>query len=160
MSENEPTEEPKAEVVSLTNTNQQKKKMAMWKKVVLGAVAFIIVIVVVASFATSGPAKASDAFVDNILSGNAQEAYKAFSSEAKNVVAEDQFDRIVKQMDEVLEDKASQRSRNIEGESGAAATGTMVYEVKGSDGTYELTVNLVKEDGDWKVLNFDNSLKN
>lgn len=160
MSENEPAKEQKVEAVSPTNTNQQKKKMAMWKKILLGVVAFIVVIIVLASLATSGPAKASDEFVDNILSGNSGAAYSAFSTEAKDVVAEDQFDQIVKQMDDVLEDKASQKSKSVEGESGSAATGTVVYEVNGSDGKYELTVNLVKEDGVWKVLNFDNTLKN
>ena len=51
-------------------------------------------------------------------------------------------------------------SKEVRGETGSAATAKVVYEIKGSDGaTYKITVNLTKEGGQWKVLNFESSKK-
>ena len=142
-----------------TPTTAKTKKLKRWQKIVIGIVGFFIAIFVIATVATSGPAKASDSFVKYILSGDSQSAYNMFSSEAKDTVTSDELETVVDTMSNVLADKAKQVSKSVEGESGKSATATVVYEVEGNDGTYELTVNLIKENDEWKVLNFDNSLK-
>lgn len=140
-------------------TTPKTKKLKLWHKIVIGFVVFFIGMFIIVTMATSGPAKASDSFVKYLLSGNSQSAYNMFSTEAKDAVDRNEFDSLVDKMDDVLEDKAKQTSKSIEGETGKSAKATVVYEIKGDDGTYELTINLIKENDEWKILNFDNSLK-
>ncbi|WP_372735596.1 DUF4878 domain-containing protein [Nocardioides sp.] len=141
----------------------KKKRFKLWHKVVgglvAGFVALIVLLVVIASLATSGASSASDEFVDYLLEGDSAGAYSMFSTEAKAQVPEDRFAEVVTQMAAVLDESADQTGKSVETSTESGTTGEVTYEINGSDGTYILTVNLVKEGDDWKVLNFDSSLK-
>jgi hypothetical protein len=133
--------------------------MSKLKKILLIVLVAIVAIFIIASFATSGVSTASNKFVDNLLQGNSGSAYSMLSPEAQKTVSEADFASVVNRMDDVLADSAKQVSKDVQSETGSASTGTVVYEIKGTDGTYKLTVNLTKVDGDWKVLNFENTMK-
>jgi len=155
LKEKDTREEPK--------TMDLKKKTNWWKglskikKIVIVVVVVIVGIFVIALTATNEVSKTSNDFVNKILHGYSNSAYDMLSSESQKTVSKDDFAKIVSTMESILEDKASQKSKSVEGETGSSAKGQVLYEIKGSDGTYTLTVNLVKEGDEWKVLNFDNS---
>ncbi len=139
-------------------------KKRNWKKialiVVVGLVAFIVIITVTVNSATKAPVKVSNQFINSIQAGDATTAYALFSTDAVAVVPVDQFDTLVAQIGPILNTNEKMTSKSINGETGQPASSTVIYEIKGTDGkTYEITINLTKENGDWKVLNFDSSAK-
>jgi len=137
----------------------KKPKLSKVKKIIIGVVVFIALIIAIAFYATSGVSQTSNAFVDDILKNNSSAAYEMFSSEAKKTVTTEQFQQIVATMAGVLDDQASKQSAEVESGTGQETKGTAVYEIKGTDGTYELTVSLIKENNEWKVLSFENTRK-
>jgi len=136
----------------------KKKKMAMWKKVAIGVVAFIVVILIIAFTATSGASTASDEFVNDVLANKGTAAYLLFSSDAKKTVTESDFNTVVSRMSAILDDKATQTSREVNTETGSDPQAVVKYNINGSDGSYTLTVNLVQENGKWKVNSFDSNM--
>ena len=142
---------------------KKTKKWSRKKKIriiVATIVAIIIALVLIVNAATSAPVKVSNALVSDIQSKNASAAYSLLSSGAKEVVPADKFKEVVDQIGPILEGTPKMISKEVKGETGSAASASVVYEIKGSDGeTYRLVVNLTKENGEWKVLNFDSTKK-
>lgn len=140
----------------------KKKKMALWLKVLIGVITgiilFVVVIIILVFSATSGAVKVSDEFMNDMLANQGSSAYQMFSSEAKQTVTESDFNAIVSRMSSVLDETATQTSREINTNTGSDPTAKVEYEVKGSDGTYTITINLVQENDEWKILNFDSSV--
>jgi hypothetical protein len=139
-------------------------KKRNWKKIALivvaGLVAFIVIITLTVNSATKAPVKVSNQFINSIQAGDAATAYALFSTDAVAVVPVDQFDTLVAQIGPILNSNEKMTGKSINGETGKAATSTVTYEIKGSDGkTYVITINLIKQSGDWKVLNFDSTPK-
>ena len=151
-------DKPKPATVS-SEKNKWDLKKKIW--VIGGAViAIIIALVIIVNTATSAPVKISNQLVSDIQAKNATGAYSLLSSEAQKVVPVDQFNQTVDQIGPILSGTPKMISKEISGQTGSAATAKVVYEIKGSDGaTYVITVNLTKENGQWKVLNFDSSKK-
>ena len=110
--------------------------------------------------ATKAPVAASNQFLNAIQAGDATTAYSLFSTDAKKVVPSDQFDALVKQVAPILNTSEKMTSKKVNGSTGSAATSEVVYQIKGTDGkTYTFTVNLTKDNGVWKVLNFTSHAK-
>ena len=144
--------------------SSEKNKWDLKKKIwVIGGavIAIIIALVIIVNTATSAPVKISNQLVSDIQAKNATGAYSLLSSEAQKVVPPvDQFNQTVDQIGPILSGTPKMISKEVSGQTGSAATAKVVYEIKGSDGaTYVITVNLTKENGQWKVLNFDSSKK-
>jgi hypothetical protein len=79
-----------------------------------------------------------------------------FSTEAKDAVAQTDFVDAVDQVGPILTGKPDMQSKEVSGETGSAATATVVYNVLGTDSkTYTVTILLVKESGEWKVTDFN-----
>lgn len=136
------------------------KNWPMWKKVVSVAGVLIIVLIVVAYSATSGVANVSNEFLKDLQTGNADGAYSLFSKEAAAVTDKATFKDVVDRSGPILNTKSKMTSREVKGETGKAGTGTVTYEIVGTDNkTYTVTINLTKEDGKWKVVNFESTLK-
>lgn len=139
------------------NTEPVKKRNI---KKIIGyvVVAFIVLVVGLTFFvnsATKAPVAASNQFLNAIQAGEASTAYSLFSSEAKKAVPSDQFDAIVRQVGPILNTSEKMTNKKVDASTGSAATSEVVYEIKGTDGkTYKFTVNLIKENDIWKVLNF------
>lgn len=141
----------------------QKKKWNLKKKLIVIfslVVGIFVAIFVLANAATQAPLKASNEFVADIQAKNSSAAYSHFSVDAKAVVNEDDFVQVVDQIGPILSGEPKVISKEISGETGEAATARVVYEIKGSDNiTYTFTVNLTKDNGEWKILNFDSAKK-
>lgn len=138
----------------------KKTKKKLLIKIAVGAVIAIVLLVLIVNATTSGAVKVSNTFVKSIQAENAGPAYELFSKEAKNVVSESDFKEAVDQAGKILKGKAKMTSKEVLGETGSAATSKITYDIDGNDGkTYTITVNLTKEDGQWKVLNFDSTTK-
>lgn len=158
------TEKEVKEVKPTEAKKPEKKGMSKTKKIILWvvgiAVVFIVGMFLIVQSATSGATAASDEFVNALQAGDGQTAYNLFSTEAQAEVPEDQFIAVVDQIGPILNTEESKTSTSVSGETGSAATAEVVYEIEGTDGvTYVFAVNLIKEDGEWKVLNFDSDVK-
>ncbi len=150
---------PKQTEISTVKKQKWSKKKKIW--VIGGAIiAIIIALVIVVNVATSAPVKVSNELVSDIQAKNATGAYSLLSKDAQKVVSTDQFNQVVNQISPILTGTPKMISKEVKGETGSAATAKVIYEIKGNDGnTYEITVNLIKDNGQWKVLNFDSSKK-
>jgi hypothetical protein len=140
-----------------------KKKWSTKKiiVVIVGAVVVLfIILLIVANAATSASVKVSNSMVNDIQSGNAAAAYALMSSRAQEATSTTDFKAAVDQIGPILAGKPKMISKEVSGETGTAATAKVVYEIQGTDSlTYTFTVNLTKENGEWKVLNFESVKK-
>lgn len=138
----------------------KKPKMELWKKIVLIGLAIIAVLIFVIYSATSGVVKVSNEFVNDVQASNTDAAYSLFSREAAAATSKDTLKTVIDRSAPILNTQEKMTSREVSGETGKAGTGTVTYEIKGTDGkTYTLTVKLIKEDGNWKVLAFQSVVK-
>lgn len=141
----------------------QKKKWSSKKKIitVVSAIAVVIILIVAtANSATQAPLKVSNELVADIQAKNSSAAYSLFSSDAKAAVNASDFGSVVNQIGPILTGKPKLISKEVFGETGKAATAKVVYEIKGTDNnTYVFTVNLTKDNGQWKAVNFDSKKK-
>jgi hypothetical protein len=150
---------------SMNNDGDGKKKKKRSVKKIIGIVVLALVGLVVVSTlfvnsATKAPLAVSDLFLNSVQAGDAGLAYELFSSEAKTTISLDEFQSVVNQIGPILATTEKVTSKKIGGETGSAATSQIVYEINGTDGkTYEVTVNLTKENDIWRVLNFDSNAK-
>ncbi|MBN2168116.1 MAG: zinc ribbon domain-containing protein [Actinobacteria bacterium] len=96
----------------------------------------------------TGPADAANAFVEAVNEGDLSTAYKYFSSEAQKEEEKSDFDEQFKVLENEL-DTWNTTSVNVENN-----TAKVMMDLKSKDGeeaTWEM--NLVKQDGEWKILN-------
>lgn len=152
---------------NLTNSSVEpkptKQKWSLKKKLIAGfgvIVAIIAVLVLITNGATAAPVKVSNQLVAYIQAKNAPSAYDLLSKNAKDVTDPQEFLAMVNQIGPILTGKPDMQSKEVNAQTGSAATAKVVYDIQGNDGlVYVLTVNLVKEGSDWKVLNFESTKK-
>jgi hypothetical protein len=107
---------------------------------------------------TSGVVKVSNEFVNDMQAQNADGAYALMTKDAQAATDKSQFKDVVDRAGPILNTKEKMTGKEVKGETGNAASGKVTYEIKGTDGvTYKITVNLQKEDGQWRVLNFEST---
>lgn len=153
-----PSQEPKAKGNPTPAKKRNYKKIIVYA--IAGIVVLFIIIVISVNSATKAPVDVSNQFIDSIQSGNSRAAYELFYSDTKKTVPADKFDGIVKQIGPILNTNEKITGKSINGETGKAATSEVTYDVNGTDGkNYAVIVNLTKENGNWKVLNFDSQTR-
>lgn len=144
-----------------TSAVAQKKKWSTKKKVlvVVGAIlGLFIVIITIVNQSTKEAVSVSNQMVNALQSTDATLAYGLLSSEAKKTVSEQEFSAVVVKIGPILNTQEKMVSKEVNAETGKSSTAKVTYEIQGTDGiTYKLEINLVKEDDNWKVLNFDSS---
>lgn len=139
-------------------TGKSPKKLKKWHKIAIGIVVVIVGLVLIVNAATSGVTKTSNQYIDDIQSKNAAGAYSLMTKDAQATTTAADFQTLVEKIGPILNTKEKMTSKSVNGETGQAGTGIVTYEIKGTDGvTYNITVNLQKENGQWKVLNFKRS---
>lgn len=123
--------------------------------IALGAfVGFIALIVGIALLATGDVVKAGDEFIALLGQGKSQEAYQSTSTEFRKLVAEPQFGVVVQQLKLDEARSVSWGSREVNDDGGKLA-GTVTFR----DGsTSDISMDLVKEEGVWKVLGFSSDV--
>ncbi len=139
--------------------NLGRKKWSLKKKITITVaivLTFVAGIVLIANVATKEATKVSNELVSYIQDKNATAAYGLMSKEAKEATSASELSTIIDRIGPVLTGKPKTKSKEVSAETGRSSTAKVVYEIKGTDGlVYDLTVNLIKEDGSWKVLNFE-----
>ena len=142
---NEPAEKTSEEV-------KPKKKIKLWKKILLGIGIFILLIIILAFTATSGIVKVSEKQLNLISSGDLKGAYALTSQEFQKSVSYDKFLAYVNNY-EVLKNYKSHKfsSREINGD-----TGTIQGTLTAKDGTASpVEYKFIKENNEWKILSVD-----
>ena len=136
----------------------------MYKKIIIVAVVFLVAIVGISSISkaitarsqTAAARKVSDQFITYALTGKYNESYKLFSVQAQKDLPQTSWREKVAQLalffigrkSSFLDASSSKDSKIIR------------YTIPGNDGTYTLTVTLVKTNGVWQVNIFDSKLNN
>lgn len=137
----------------------QKQKWSLAKKIsiAVGAiVVFILGIFIIATMATSAPLKVSDEFIADVKSGDSAAGYDLMSSGAKEVTSPNDLKTVVDKIGPVLTGKPEVQNKEIKVETGKVSTAKVVYKIAGSDNiNHIITINLVEENKQWKVLNFE-----
>lgn len=133
-------------------TAPKKKKLSKWVKIIIGIVVFIIVIIVVAFVATAGPVKTVEKQLTLLKAGDISGAYNLASGDFKNATSLDVFTAFVKNYPSLSKNKSHTfTERTIENN-----TATIKGSLTAEDGTVTpITYMLVKESGEWKILNMD-----
>jgi FlaG/FlaF family flagellin (archaellin) len=124
--------------------------MTIGKKILLAigiVVVFVAVIISVVFYATSDLPKTADAFFWQIAQGHTTEAYKSTAAEFQAGTSEQEFVRFLKTTSLTEYESASWSSRSIQNDRGTLE-GTVTTK---SGGKIPLKVELVKEDGGWKI---------
>lgn len=151
---------PKVEEAPTTVKKNWFSRMALWQKIVAVAVVVIVVLILVINTATSAPVKVSNDFLNNIQAARADAAYSMMTPAAQATISRSDFKSVIEKIAPILNTNESMKSKEVNGETGNAAKAKVVYEIKGTDGiTYTFTTNLTKDNGQWKVLNFDSAKK-
>lgn len=146
------------ETLQETKPVKTKEKWSLKKKIAVivgGFLGFIALVFIIASVATSGAAKVSNDMVKYLQAGDTKSAYQLLTKDQKESFTEEDFDSIVQTIKENLTGKPSVKSQSVNSETDSGTTGSVVYDIKGSDGEmYVLAVDLIKEDDGWKVNQF------
>lgn len=139
-------------IESVSSGASSKKKMALWKKILIGVGVFFLLITIISFSATSGIVKVSEKQLNLISSGDLKGAYALTSQEFQKSVTYDKFLKYVNTY-EVLKNYNSHSfsSRETQGDLGLIR-GT----ITAKDGTVmPLEYRLIKENGEWKILSLD-----
>lgn len=125
--------------------------------IVLGVIVGLVALLVFLSIqATRKAVRASDQFMDAVQSGNAPLAYSLFSTDAKKTISPDSFSKIIKTVSPILNNGRIMVDKEVSSSTDAGTIGKVIYSVRGTDGLqYTVIVNLSKEGGEWKIVNFD-----
>ncbi|MFH0969096.1 MAG: DUF4864 domain-containing protein [Patescibacteria group bacterium] len=140
------------ENTTIPKEGKPKKKMQLWKKILIGIGIFIVLIIYWAFQATSGIVKVSEKQLNLIASGDFKGAYNLTSNEFQRSVSYDKFVNYVNNY-EVLKNYKSHTftSREIKGE-----TGTITGTLSAKDGTVTpVKYQFIKENKEWKILSVD-----
>lgn len=140
-----------------------KKRFPKWLKIVVIIVLVFIVIIVVAAVtattATKAPQKVSDQFVNYVQAGDTSAAYALTSKTFQQATTQDQLDQLVKRVGPQLQGEEKVSGRAIEKSTGVPQTAVLVYDVKTSNDTKYIKVELQKSGDVWQVINFRSSDK-
>lgn len=135
-----------------------KKGFPKWIIIVGVIVLVFIVLIVVAALAattaTKAPQKISDQFMNQLQSGDTGAAYALTSKTFKEATTEVQLTQIVKQVSPHVQGEEKVTKRAIHKSTGVPQTAVLVYEVKTSEGTRYVKVELQKDGDSWQVINF------
>ncbi len=126
-----------------------KKKMALWKKLLLGTAAFLVLVIGAALYFTSDLLVPIDAQLAALRSGDVRGAYEQTASAFKQATSYEQFAAFVAAYPSLSKNKeASFSERSWEGSQGHVK-GTLT-DVSG--GVLPVEFRLVKENDQWKIL--------
>jgi predicted nucleic acid-binding Zn ribbon protein len=152
-----PTQEaPRAPVYSESPKPTQPKKkgkMPLWVKIVLGIVVFVVLMVWLGMAATAGVAKAVDKHLAFLRQNDLRAAYdQTTASDFRGATSFEQFAGIIRRFPGLFNNKSIsivERSVNANG------TGMIRAKLVARDGSInKIIYTLVKENGQWKILNF------
>ncbi len=129
-------------------------------KILGGIVIFVVALLVVVNLTSRGAVVVGNRFINLIQTQKAAEAYALFSKEAAVTITPADFKMVVERVGPILSGKPKVTGKQIGSETGGGTSATISYEMAGTDNlTYRITINLAKQDGEWKIMNFDSKVK-
>lgn len=132
--------------------SQGKRKMALWKKVLIGIAAVIVLAIGLAMFATSGLIDPVDRHFSALREGNIQAAYEETSQAFRANTSLEDYTRFIEAnpiLSQITDHSFSQRAV----ENGI---GTLSGKLTSSSGGVQpVEIKLVKENDEWKILGID-----
>lgn len=133
----------------IQSLKEGKKKIALWKKLLLGVVLFVVLIIALALILTKGIVTTVEKQLTALKKGDYYTAYALTSKDFKNSVSFEDFQEFVKRYPSLSRNKShSFKERSIENNTGLLK-GTLTSE----DGAITpVEYRLVKEDGEWKII--------
>lgn len=135
-------------------------RMKMWQRILLVLAIIAVGVVLIANMATNPSAKVSDDFLNSIQAGDSDKAYAMFTTDAKSTITSADFKTVVAQIGPILNTKETTITKSVQAQTGSQPTAKVVYEITGTDGiTYTFTTNMIEENGQWKILNFESKQK-
>jgi hypothetical protein len=140
------------------------------KKKIIGTLLFVILLLgVLAGGAylwtlerkTSAPLRVSRAFMDSFLAGDVDQAYALTADRFRQATSKDGLKEATEKAKEGLDASSLNVKSGERQETEEYETATVLYEISGKDGEYELLVTLEAPKGttDWKVSGVDNTRK-
>jgi len=136
----------------------RRKKLRVLVKVFAFLVIIAAIVFAIVSSATSGVVKVSDQFLADLRANNPTSAYQLFSAAAKANVPEDQFPDALTALNSVLTGKPKNTGKSVSASTTGISTAVVTYEIKNDDNKlFNITFSLVKEDGEWKINNFNST---
>lgn len=127
-------------------------------KIVLAVIAVIVVLggvlFVVVGKATKGAQVVSDKFVNAIQAGDIEGAYALTSGSFKKVTSQDQLKSVIDGVGPLLQGDEKITGRNIAKATNAKETVELVYKLKNSTADEYMKTQLQKDDGEWRIVNF------
>lgn len=139
-------------------TLTRRKKMPAWMKFVAFLVVVAAIVFAIVNSATSSVVKVSDQFLADLQANNPTSAYQLFSAAAKANVPEDEFPDALTALNSVLTGKPKNTGKSVSASTTGISTAVVTYEIKNDDDKlFKITFSLVKEDGEWKINNFNST---
>lgn len=130
--------------------------MGLLKKLVMGIIAFFVIIIGFTYFTTRGASEAADKFIGYVQTSDADSAFDLLSVEGKKVGSKEDFTSFIEEIGPAIKGELSNNGVGVSAGTGEETVSTIKYKIKGDNGNeYVAVVELVKEEGEWKVLSFD-----
>jgi len=137
-----------------------KKKPGLLKKIVIGVVVFFVAVFAIAYFATSGASKTGDQLISDLQATNCSAIWDQTSSNFRSVTGEDQWTSICETLAPILQGTPDKQGVSASAGTDQDTLSEVKYNIDGTDNvTYTVTLQLIKEDGSWKLNSLDSSVK-
>lgn len=124
--------------------------------VVLILIAVVVTEKLVVTEANKPIASVSDTFVKDMLSYQAAPSYKLFSTKAQSAYSYPSWQADTNTLSTFFDGQKASRSTVTADSNGGK---TVDYTVKGSDGTYTISVKMVKQGDVWRVNSYESTLQ-
>lgn len=158
--EQKPTEAAPAPEPTTVEAPAQKKKMALWKKILIGFVVFLVAIFVLAFVATRGAQSAADEFLADLQAGRCTEMYERATTNFTELGTLEQWEGACSQIGGILQGEPDKNGISTRAGTGENQTAEALYAIVGTDGiTYDVQINIEKQDGEWMIDGFDSSAR-
>ena len=152
--ENKPATESQRPQVSNTTAPVAAKKMALWKKVVLGVVGFIVFVIGLALFATGDLQALAESHLEALRAGDIDTAYSQTSPDFRAATSLSAYQGFVRAYPVLTQHTAfSSESRSFENNAGQV----IGYLTDGSNNLAKIEFQMVKIGDQWMIqgLNLD-----
>lgn len=138
------------------------------KRYILGFVSFLVIVSLIAGVlwlmslerAATAPLRTSDAFINSLLNQNPKAAYALTNEDFKAQTSQEVLGAVSDAVSKGLKRETLKVSKGEIEDVERGKLAIVYYEVEGQDGTYQLTIRLLKEkDKGWLVVSADNEVK-
>lgn len=145
------------------NASGQRRRNRKKALAISGAIGALVLIVIAsvmyflsANTDDKKAVKASDSFVATMRKDDVKASHDLLSAESKKMVSVEELKLFNRGEGYVPGDAKKVSDTTLASEKGLATKRQVAYEAKDKDGNLvHITITLVKEGGNWKVLNFD-----